>query len=64
MSDELTHLNSAGQANMVDVTGREVTVRVANSSAQVNLFPHVVELICNGAKPKGNVLTNGALYGI
>ena len=42
MSDELTHLNSAGQANMVDVTGREITVRVANTSAQVNLSAHVV----------------------
>lgn len=64
MSDELTHLNSAGQANMVDVTGREVTVRVANTSAQVNLSPHVVELLRDGATPKGDVLTTARIAGI
>ena len=64
MSDELTHLNSAGQANMVDVTGREVTLRIANTSAQVNLSAHVVELLRDGATPKGDVLTTARIAGI
>jgi len=64
MSDELTHLNSAGQANMVDVTGREITLRVANTSANVNLSTQVVELLRNGATPKGDVLTTARIAGI
>ena len=35
MSDGLTHLNSSGEANMVDVTGRDVTVREAIASGKV-----------------------------
>jgi len=64
MSDGLTHLNSAGQANMVDVTGREITVRVAQTSATVNLSAHVVSLLRDGGTPKGDVLSTARIAGI
>ena len=64
MSDGLTHLNTAGEANMVDVTGREVTVRTANTSATVNLSTHVVALLRDGTTPKGDVLTTARIAGI
>ena len=64
MSDALTHLNSAGQANMVDVTGREITVRIADTSAQVNLSASVVVLLRDGATPKGDVLSTARIAGI
>lgn len=64
MSDGLTHLNSAGQANMVDVTGREITVRIADTSAQVNLSASVVALLRDGATPKGDVLSTARIAGI
>ena len=64
MSDGLTHLNSAGQANMVDVTGREITVRIADTSATVNLSAHVVALLRDGATPKGDVLSTARIAGI
>ena len=64
MSDELTHLNSQGQANMVDVTGREVTVRTAHTSAKVNLSAQVVELLRDGTTPKGDVLSTARIAGI
>jgi len=64
MSDGLTHLNSAGQAHMVDVTGREVTVRIADTSAQVNLSASVVALLRDGATPKGDVLSTARIAGI
>ena len=64
MSDGLTHLNSAGQANMVDVTGREITVRIADTSAQVNLSASVVVLLRDGATPKGDVLSTARIAGI
>jgi len=64
MTDGLTHLNSAGQAHMVDVTGREVTVRIADTSAQVNLSASVVGLLRDGATPKGDVLSTARIAGI
>lgn len=64
MGNELTHLNSAGQANMVDVTGRDITVRIADASANVSLSGHVVELLRDGKTPKGDVLSTARLAGI
>ncbi|CAB4703367.1 unannotated protein [freshwater metagenome] len=64
MSDELTHLNSAGQANMVDVTGRDITVRIADTSAHVFLSPLAVGLLRDGTTPKGDVLTTARIAGI
>ena len=64
MSDGLTHLNSVGQAHMVDVTGREITVRIADTSAQVNLSASVVALLRDGATPKGDVLSTARIAGI
>lgn len=64
MSDGLTHLNTAGEANMVDVTGREISVRIANTSARVNLSPQVVSLLRDGTTPKGDVLSTARIAGI
>lgn len=64
MSDGLTHLNSAGEANMVDVTGREISVRIADTSAKVNLSSYVVSLLRDGTTPKGDVLSTARIAGI
>lgn len=64
MSDGLTHLNTAGEANMVDVTGREISVRIANTSALVNLSSQVVSLLRDGTTPKGDVLSTARIAGI
>lgn len=64
MSDGLTHLNRAGEANMVDVTGREISVRIADTSAHVNLSSHVVSLLRDGTTPKGDVLSTARIAGI
>lgn len=49
---------------MVDVTGREITVRVAQTSATVNLSAHVVSLLRDGGTPKGDVLSTARIAGI
>jgi cyclic pyranopterin phosphate synthase len=64
MSDGLTHLNSSGEAKMVDVTGRDVTVREAIASAQVILSSQVVALLRDGSTPKGDVLSTARIAGI
>ena len=52
MSDGLTHLNSSGEANMVDVTGRDVTVREAVASGEVKLSSEVVHCFVMAQHPK------------
>jgi len=64
MSEGLTHLNAAGAAHMVDVTGREITVRIADTSARVHLSSHVVGLLRDGKTPKGDVLATARIAGI
>ena len=64
MSNEFTHLNNSGEANMVDVTGRETTVREAHASARVSLSPKVVTMLRDSSTPKGDVLSTARIAGI
>lgn len=61
---ELTHIDAAGNAHMVDVAGREVTTRTATTVGQVLLSPQVVALLRDGAIPKGDVLATARIAGI
>ena len=59
-----THLNASGQARMVDVTGKEVTVRSATAEGLVTCPPAVVALLRSGDVPKGDVLAVARIAGI
>ncbi len=61
---ELTHIDAAGNAHMVDVANREVTTRTATTVGQVLLSPQVVALLREGAIPKGDVLATARIAGI
>jgi cyclic pyranopterin phosphate synthase len=61
MSD-LTHLDDAGHARMVDVAGREVTTRTATASGRVTTS--AAPLIRSGEVPKGDVLAVARIAGI
>ena len=61
---ELTHIDAAGNAHMVDVADREVTTRTATTVGQVLLSPEVVALLRDGAVPKGDVLATARIAGI
>ena len=52
----LTHLDSAGQARMVDVSGKDVTVRAATATGRVLLSPVAVAALREGTVPKGDAL--------
>lgn len=57
MSDpELTHLDSAGQARMVDVSGKDVTARTATATGKVLLSPDAIAALRSGTVPKGDAL--------
>jgi cyclic pyranopterin phosphate synthase len=61
MSD-LTHLDAAGHARMVDVAARAVTTRTATASGRVTTS--AAPLIRSGDVPKGDVLAVARIAGI
>ena len=61
---ELTHLDSKGRARMVDVSAKDVTVRLAIASGRVTMRPETLRLIADGSAPKGDVLAAARLAGI
>ncbi len=63
-NSELSHLNENGEANMVDVSGKPESVRVAVASGKVTISREVIEEIASGANPKGDVLATARIAGI
>lgn len=61
---ELSHLNEKGEANMVDVSGKPESVRVAVASGKVTMSREVIEELKSGANPKGDVLATARIAGI
>ncbi|WP_027897309.1 cyclic pyranopterin monophosphate synthase MoaC [Zestomonas thermotolerans] len=60
----LTHLDSQGRANMVDVTDKAVTAREALAEARVRMRPETLRMIVDGAHPKGDVFAVARIAGI
>lgn len=60
----LTHLDAAGQARMVDVSAKEVTVRTATAAGLVRLSPACVATLRSGDVPKGDALAVARIAGI
>ena len=61
---ELTHLDDRGKAQMVDVGDKAETRRRAVASATVRTCPDVIQLVADGAVPKGDVLAVARVAGI
>ena len=64
MAKRLTHFDDSGDAVMVDVSGKDATVRVARAGASVIAAPETIALIRDGAVKKGDVLSVARLAGI
>jgi len=62
--NELTHLDAAGHAHMVDVGAKEATQREAIARGVVMMRPETLRLIVEGALPKGDVLAVARIAGI
>jgi cyclic pyranopterin phosphate synthase len=60
----LTHLDEAGHARMVDVSGKEVSVREARASGRVLLSPDAISALRTGTAPKGDALAVARIAGI
>lgn len=62
--DRFTHLDDAGAARMVDVTGKDVSARTATASGRVLVSAEVVALLRGGGVPKGDALATARIAGI
>ncbi len=62
--EELSHLDSSGNAFMVDVSDKQVTDRVAHASGKVLLRPETVRILRDNNVPKGDVKATARLAGI
>ena len=59
-----THFDAAGNAAMVDVSGKAVTARTATARARVVMQPATLSMIQAGSAKKGDVLGVARLAGI
>ncbi len=60
----LTHLNTRGEARMVDVSGKRATERVAIAEGLVIVSKATLDLIAKGNAAKGDVMGSARIAGI
>ncbi len=61
---KLSHIDERGRVRMVDVTGKDVTQRVAVARGVVTMRAETLAAIAEGQIPKGDVLTVARIAGI
>ena len=61
---QLTHIDPAGNAHMVDIGDKPVTDRIAIAMGEVVMSPETLDLIRSGNMKKGDVLTVAQIAGI
>ena len=64
MTSTLTHLDSSGEANMVDVGAKAETERLAVAEGTVTMRPETLQLILAGDAKKGDVIGTARIAGI
>ena len=64
MSDRLSHFNERGEASMVDVGGKAVTVRRAVAGCEVHMKPETFRLLKERSLKKGDAFTVAKTAGI
>ena len=64
MADELTHFDKNGQAIMVDVGAKPLTVREAVASGEIMMKPETLQQILEQRIKKGDVFSVARLAGI
>ncbi|MEC8425831.1 MAG: cyclic pyranopterin monophosphate synthase MoaC [Pseudomonadota bacterium] len=59
-----THINNSGDANMVDISDKKASKRVAIASGSVNVSKKTLELIKNDNVEKGDIFSTARIAGI
>ena len=61
---EFSHINQRGEASMVDVSNKDVTVREARAEAYVRMSAETLDKIMKGEHHKGDVFSVARIAGI
>ena len=61
---EFSHIDEQGNARMVDVSGKESSVREAIAAGKVFMKAETLAAITDGKMPKGDVLATARIAGI
>jgi len=64
MQQKLSHTDSTGKANMVDVSNKTTQIRTAKAKGHITLSPETTTLIRENQMKKGDVLTVAGIAGI
>lgn len=64
MGGELSHFDDKGNAVMVDVSGKSVTVRTATAVGDIYVGAEIMEAVAGGCVKKGDVLGVARVAGI
>lgn len=64
MSDKLTHIDESGNANMVDVSNKDIVKRTAEASGKIYLSKETLKLIEENNIKKGDVISVARIAGI
>lgn len=62
--DMLTHLNENGEANMVDIGAKEITVRTALACGRIRMQPETMQALLSAQLKKGDALAAARIAGI
>ncbi len=64
MGDKLSHLDEAGRARMVDVSGKAPTAREALAKGLIRMTPRTLALALSGQAKKGEVIAAAEIAGV
>lgn len=64
MTGEWNHFDKSGNAVMVDVSGKEVTVRTASATGTIRVNEEIMNAVVHGNVKKGDVLGVARVAGI
>jgi len=64
MEEGLSHVDAAGAARMVDISGKPRVRRTATAAGRIDLAPATVTLVRRNALQKGDVLAAARIAGI
>ena len=61
---KLSHINEDGDAQMVDISNKSTTRRIATAEATLKMAPSTLTMIMDGEMPKGDVFAVSRIAGI
>jgi len=64
MKEKFTHLDESGNVKMVDVSQKDITMRIAKAQCTVKMKPSTLKSITNASIKKGDVFTVAKVSGI